>query len=1159
MLGFKNSNQSQMLHDVIYYPDAFDAQPWLVLYISKPLIGTHQPLNTHYLGPQLHQNSIEHDDGPESNVPKKKEIKSFADLLNNFPIIARQMQPGLEDIFRKFSKDSEKPLPPTPPRIQGRIRRGSTVSSGESGKSNGHLARPQLLEPHGAEDVLRKSLESAVMAAIDLFQMVDKQQLSLLGSTTELTGPVVERMIERYVAEQMHDTILFPQLCAIRRAEDAHLELQMRHMTDVDISQVGISFRNAHECRDGLTLRLARAVAVFKTMGVAGSPQEMMEILLNTEKAISQELETPAANGGVAKDASTSDSEKESATFTINADTLVSLLLIVLIRTPIRHLFARLSYMRNFIFIDDVESGELGYALSTFEAVLSYLARDSATLRRSSRKNRRLWQAAKSGSVEGLKSVFEPECISFAGPDSDNTREHDSVVSRGGRRGSQEECGDPGGLVLENIIESISPNHIDGNGTLEPGPLTRVAPPEAHTLPDEEEWDQKIRKRVSVETLSTSSSSAVSYESLADTIGSGGGIADSDASTALAQTRGIRGESVVMMVVGSGNEEALEYLLGLSSYYPLDFILEDCDNDRTTLLSAAVQAGRPAVIDKLLGYILQHAPTNQAIAAYFARQDVQGRSVAHYLFNQPRLITRIGCLLPWRLKDKNGQTPLFGLCRSYDHEDYGWMVNAALSTAADAQGDYEPLHLEDHVDAKGNTLLHIANDPQVALLLLNDCDSDVNAANAKRFTPLMVASKYGRMDLVRILFGDPRVDLYAKDLRGLTAVELAKDDEVRNRMDDLVLLSAPPSADGRTTSVVRSLFVDDGTVRLILKSGLRNENATITVTTCRRSLSDFESLAAWLGIENPASWLPSVSNFPSPYLIPSKPSRAILRDIQIRLDKFLQALLSHSTFSTHEMVWEFFLVPELDPAMLADRTRKKAEIRAERVRDEYTPITEVRDVEVFVAHARDSILGVHHSTKSVIRRTNRLRLGQADLCDAMTIASPVLSALSFLPDSHVTAFYRFAKTFTPTESEPLSAFHYDMHAISTTITAVLKALLRPTALISSMSACQNTIDRYHLSMRRSDRWPLGLLDETRQKLQRDAAEKVDKTKRELETLGKELRYTQQTVVGELAAWQEERAKMARTAVRDLARRIVVAEKSRLEGMRRAMRRLREGV
>ncbi|CAM6101494.1 unnamed protein product [Calypogeia fissa] len=143
------------------------------------------------------------------------------------------------------------------------------------------------------------------------------------------------------------------------------------------------------------------------------------------------------------------------------------------------------------------------------------------------------------------------------------------------------------------------------------------------------------------------------------------------------------------------------------------------------------------------------------------------------------------------------------------------MIDSALTAAAASQGDGQPLHLDDHVDSKGNTLLHIVNDPQVALRILFYCDSDVNATNDKKFTALMVASKYGRIDMVRVLFGDPRVDLHAKELRGLTAVELAKDDEVRNRIDDLILLSGQPADDGGITAVVRSFFVQDATIRLV--------------------------------------------------------------------------------------------------------------------------------------------------------------------------------------------------------------------------------------------------------------------------------------------------------------------------------------------------------
>lgn len=56
-------------------------------------------------------------------------------------------------------------------------------------------------------------------------------------------------------------------------------------------------------------------------------------------------------------------------------------------------------------------------------------------------------------------------------------------------------------------------------------------------------------------------------------------------------------------------------------------------------------------------------------------------------------------------------------------------------------------------------------------------------------------------------------------------------------------------------------------------------------------------------------------------------------------------------------------------------------------------------------------------------------------------------------------------------------------------------------------------------------------------------------------MGRELRYTQQVVAGELAGWQEWRAKTLRRAVRDLVEGMVVVERERLKGMMRAMRKV----
>ena len=58
-------------------------------------------------------------------------------------------------------------------------------------------------------------------------------------------------------------------------------------------------------------------------------------------------------------------------------------------------------------------------------------------------------------------------------------------------------------------------------------------------------------------------------------------------------------------------------------------------------------------------------------------------------------------------------------------------------------------------------------------------------------------------------------------------------------------------------------------------------------------------------------------------------------------------------------------------------------------------------------------------------------------------------------------------------------------------------------------------------------------------------------------MGCELAYTQQTVAGELAGWQELHAKMGRRAISRFAKQMVVREKDRLEGMKRAVRGLEQ--
>ncbi|KAJ5827449.1 hypothetical protein N7447_004212 [Penicillium robsamsonii] len=1194
--GFKSLTQAQLLSDVLYYTPSSDSRPWLIYYISRPLIGTYDPgkiLPAAVPGTDTRIAPIPPDkkygNGDSIGTPPKQEIKSFGELLANYPMIARQMHPGLERLFKEFGKELGKPLPPPPSRSPSAsgIERVHKLSRTESWTDESSSIRSWSSRSRGRlpfnseeyfeddEDLMRRSLETAVTAAIDLFRLVDKQQLSLLGATTDLTGPLVERLIERYVAEQVHEPLLFPRLCSFRQPEDTELDARIRQMESIDVSQVGISVEGGHEGKRELIRRLGRAVEEFRKMNEARCPHDMLNTLLGTVKVISFPGSYDQMDG--------TPSEKGTSSVTINADVLVSLLLIVVIRSQVRHLQARLLYMQHFIYIDDVDNGEMGYALSTFEAVLMYLVTDSAGLRRASARNRRLWQATKAGKISDMKSILEPnedhESIDDTTPPEP---ERKSVLFQ---TDEAEELDD---LPLENSYTG----HTNGDSYRDEAVVD--APPLSHVFPFQT-WDDpsiiqeshphRPIKKVSMDVRSLSESSGISFISRTATLGSMASGIDGDSSIeTLTKTQDPTGHSIPMMAVEARQAEALKYLLTLEEYYPSEEIIQDTNVDGTTLLNAAVQLAHTEIVNILLDFLFSKTDTS-VVAFYLAKADVHGRTVAHYLFSTPSLLGRLGSIIPWRQQDKHGQTPLFALCRSYDHPEYKSMVQTALTAAQWAQGDNKPLQLDNHVDIKGNTLLHIVGDPEITRRILQESDCDPNATNDKRFTPLMMASKYGRVDQVRILFLDPRVDVHIKEARGLTAVELAKDDEVRNRIDDLILLSHPPSAcgdpSGRVTTVVRSYFVEDATVRFILKSGApfppsetmassRPGSTTYTVTTCRRNFSDFENLAKWLAVEHPASYMPSLSDFRNPFQIHSKPSRSVLHDLQERLDRFLKTLLAHPTFSTHEMLWEFFLVPELQPEMVADRSHRKAAVLTETIADEYAPVSleGMRDTEQFITHAQEMVRGVHVNTRSLIRRGHALQNATSDLADAVMICSSVLATLraptNVLPVSHIEAFARYASYLSTSRSDssPLLQYLAALSSVDNTTAAILISLSRPLTLMSSLSSTNRHISRSRSSLLSSSlprKFNINLpgFEESRQKSVRDLEQKIRDGESESTRLAKEISWNKDVVVGELAGWTSWREKVGREAIRAFVKDTLVREKERGKRLERCLRSVRD--
>jgi hypothetical protein len=164
-----------------------------------------------------------------------------------------------------------------------------------------------------------------------------------------------------------------------------------------------------------------------------------------------------------------------------------------------------------------------------------------------------------------------------------------------------------------------------------------------------------------------------------------------------------------------------------------------------------------------------------------------------------------------------------------------------------------------------------------------------------------------------------------------------------------------------------------------------------------------------------------------------------------------------------------------------------------------------------------------------------------------------------MPPTHIYAFATYMETFAPPATNPPQILHTSILALQSTIQAMLTALSRPPQLIGQISSARKAIERNYNSVSRSTRWPLGLLDETRQRINEEKEEKARRTQIEVDELGKELRYTQQTVASELAGWQDMHERMGRQAIREFARSMLILERERMQGMKRALRKLQDAT
>lgn len=230
------------------------------------------------------------------------------------------------------------------------------------------------------------------------------------------------------------------------------------------------------------------------------------------------------------------------------------------------------------------------------------------------------------------------------------------------------------------------------------------------------------------------------------------------------RSRNIHGESCLTFALRTKNSKVFKTVLDKTLPWTLveDLLFDkNTSTDQTLMMIALVEENSESA-NYLLDALFESSNEEEKIL-YLNLRDNNGRTIGHYLSHDLDILAKIGLLIDWHVKDNNSHTPLFSICRHYDHPRYIELIKRAFGCVFTK---YEkPIALDQHTDKYGNTFLHILAkglsesgilDPELALL-------NVNQPNDRLLTPLAVYVRYGRTDNLRYLMKNKLFDFSIED------------------------------------------------------------------------------------------------------------------------------------------------------------------------------------------------------------------------------------------------------------------------------------------------------------------------------------------------------------------------------------------------------------
>lgn len=842
------------------------------------------------------------------------------------------------------------------------------------------------------------SIESIKTEIENLFNltknMIEGQSANALAELIEKTGISTDSLIkniEQHVHEETYDIVFF-KICSLKNKEDTDLTNAIASVQYIDLPQIGLSY--------DLADNLDRAIKHFKLISTLRTPMEKIKCLTNSIRILMSQpiyLNT---------DSLFNDKKEKDEPVVLSADQLIPLVLLLVLRSNVLNLVSNLCYMKDFSMTIDVNHGEQGFALSTLEAVFLYLQNIQPSWIDLSQRNFKLWETLKTGTLDEFKALYneEEEKEKEINEIKKKKKEEENKDNEGGDDDHKQNSELPSAIIvpIESIVEA---KDKEGND------LVLLA--SAHGRVDIMKFLIE-EKELTLYTKNYEGNNAMHLAILNDrkeliNYLSSLPLTTNDykkknmdyqenflrSTSCCFISNMLDGENaepqkIIRILMNKQNHERVTPQMLLIKNSKLKLL--DCfQNEYLSLLSInepSFSYDTPLILAckeghyDLMKFLIEHG-------ADCNFQNPLGNTAFHYADETSIKILLDHCKAWDRLdhlsrcpskpdpniKNKESITPLIYHCREGHNKVVEEMLNSSMVDVTSK-------------DSNGRTCLHYAcvNDSiELVKKIIDTKKVEINAKTLDGNTPLHSATHKNDLEMVKVLL-ENQADPTIKNSLNKTPLFFTDNDDIINLMDDYILAYKRGKKNERFALVTRGKIKDD-TIVFSLKSGQYGDIKSIA--TVQRTLLEFIFLRQQLIYEYPHGCITSLKDFityqqfiTNQEYVPASADKMIKKCIG-RINKMLSLLLKHKTYSQHELVGEFMLIPTLDMTLLNERTEKKSQSMKEKIFDQYPLFVENIDEKLKKLKVQESKLSQDiNSVKQISTVMSKLSKSHKELSNS---------------------------------------------------------------------------------------------------------------------------------------------------------------------------------